>query len=207
MTVKNNERGFSYIEVIIAMMVVLVGFSALTSAVTWAFVNSSNMSQRLKAKEYAVSTLEPILSLRDMSTLSWRKIGNVGNMDVLCADEINPCGVFSNGVQPIKVLPGPDGQIGTTDDSFDPGADGIVGTDDDQGQPIPNFQREILITDICDQDSPSQSSQCIVNLPHYKGQNPTMMRRIEVNLYYTVNGIKEKETISTIVSNYLQSGD
>jgi len=192
--VKSNEQGFTYIELMIAIVVLLVGITGLVAMTTASVVRSYSSSQQLIAKQYAVSTLESILALRDVQTLNWSKIGNVpteSSQDV-------PLGVFPIGIKDIKLVAGADGLIGTIDDTFDIGPDKIIGTDDDGGVTLPGFQREILITDICDPVRPSQSSQCAI-----KGPNPIMMRRADVKIRYSARGIILTESFSTIISNYL----
>jgi hypothetical protein len=61
------------------------------------------------------------------------------------------------GMQTIK-LPGPDGILGTSDDGpgtqilHDPGPDGIYGTSDDVYVPLSNYQRQITIGSVQDQN-------------------------------------------------------
>jgi type II secretory pathway pseudopilin PulG len=128
---KSNERGFTYIDVLIAVTILLVGVLALSAAVTGAVIRAREGERQLIAKQYISTTLESVFSARDIERLTWNAIGNVGSNVV----EGQARGAFLAGVQPI--LP-------------EPGTDGIVGTTDDTGTPVVGFQRQITITDYDD---------------------------------------------------------
>jgi hypothetical protein len=124
---------------------------------------------------------------------------------VLCPGTTNPCGVFPSGLQNIKVNAGPDGNLGTTDDTFDAGADGFIGTGDDGGSVVTGYRREISIKDICDPDRRSNSTACDdVTLPAGAGRGTyeTKMRQINVNVTYRMNSLEFAESVLTIISNY-----
>ena len=136
MNTNANERGFTYIDVLIGMMILSIGIMALAAAVAGAVIRSRELEQQLIAKQHAASTLESIFSARDLDTLGWDAIGNVGSNIV----NGTPRGIFLAGQQPIRP---------------DPGADRVVGTADDTGNAVPGFQRQITITDINDPQRPS----------------------------------------------------
>jgi type II secretory pathway pseudopilin PulG len=115
------ERGFSYVDVMIAVAVLLIGVMALTGALTAAIVRSVESERQLIAKQYASSTIEAIFSARDMTSLGWASTQN----------EVNG-GIFLSGEQPIRPLPGPDN---------------VIGTHDDVGEPVAGFTRRIEIED------------------------------------------------------------
>jgi Tfp pilus assembly protein PilV len=122
-----SEAGFSYIDVMIAVVILLVGILGLVSAITGAIFQTKGQEQQLTAKQVATSTMESIMSVKetDAARLGWNKVGNI------CVT--TPCpvpqGIFQNGVQPVEMDAGPDEVTG--------------------------FTREIIIRDECDQDRPS----------------------------------------------------
>lgn len=134
---KKDERGFSYLDVMFAIMILLVGVMALAAAVTAAVVRTRDMEQRQKAKQYANSTLESIFSARDLENLGWNAIKNVNT----CTGG-STAGVFLCASGPLYPEPGPDQ---------------IIGTSDDTGTAVQGFTRRIVITDIDDADRPVAS--------------------------------------------------
>lgn len=175
----SSEAGFSYIEIMIAMTILLIGVLALLSAISAAVLLSSGQEQQLNAKQMAASTMESLMSAKetDPSRLGWRVIGNVGtNPDV----DGNPQGIFVGGRVQVTENAGPDEVIGTADDS---------------GAVIPGYQREIVITDICDPDRPSP----ICPTP---GTFPIRIRRVDVSIFYWVGGISREERLSTVLTDY-----
>lgn len=175
---KKNERGFSYLDVLIAITILTVGVLALAGAIAGAVIRSRQQEQQLLAKQYATSTLESVISARDLNNfaLGWDSIGNVGSNPV---NGINR-GVFLSGEQPL--LP-------------QPGSDQVVGTGDDSGTQVTGMTRQITVSDICDTTRPSY------NCPT-PGVWPVMMRQITVTIYYQAERQKRSESISTILAKY-----
>jgi hypothetical protein len=119
-----HERGVSYIDVLIAITILLVGVLALGAALTAAVVRASESQEQLEAKQYASSTIEAIFAARDIETLGFAAAKNVANG-----------GVFLDGEVAIRT---------------GAGDDGIVGTADDDGDTVEGYTREVRITDIED---------------------------------------------------------
>lgn len=181
---KPSESGFSYIDVMVAMMIMIIAILALTGALATAVVRSKEAEQRILAKHHVNSGLESILSVSDIKALGWDALGNVGQNVV---DGL-PKGKFLAGEQPIYSASltdtVTDGIIGTADDATAPGA-----------QVIPGFRRTVTITDICDPERPS------ANCPT-PGPLPVMLRRVEVVVTYPVNRLTRTERVVTIIANY-----
>ena len=173
-----QEAGFSYIDVMIAVVILLVGILALVSAITGAIFQTRGQEQQLTAKQIATSTMESIMSVKetDAVRLGWTKIGNVC-VTTPCAV---PQGIFQNGVQPVEMEPGPDEVLGTADDT---------------GTVLTGFTREIIIRDECDQDRPSYNCNPV-------GTMPVRVRSVEINVNYYVGSIKRTERLTTVLSNY-----
>jgi len=174
---RETEGGFSYIDVMIGITILLVGVLALAAAITAGVVRSREGEQRLIAKQLANSTIESIFAARDMIQLRWESIGNIGNNPV----NGEPSGKFLSGRNPIRL---------------DDGTDKVYGTADDTGDVMPNFERQIKITDICDPERPS--ANCPV-----PGSYPVMMRLVEVSIFYQGVGLWREEKITTLVTNSL----
>jgi type II secretory pathway pseudopilin PulG len=175
---KKNEAGFSYIDVLIAITILLVGVLALAGAIAGSVIRSRQQEQQLLAKQYATSTLESVISARDLNAfqLGWDSIGNVGSNPV---NGVNR-GVFLSGEQPLYPQSGPDQ---------------VVGTGDDTGTQVPGMTRQITISDICDTTRPS--ANCAT-----PGVWPVMMRQVTVTIYYQAERMKRSESISTILAKY-----
>lgn len=181
-----SDAGFSYIDVMIAIVILLVGVLALMAAITSAVIHAKAQEQQLDAKQIATSTMESIMSAKETNRpppavllLGWIAIGNVGsNPD---AGGINQ-GIFLNGVQPVTINAGPDQ---------------IIGTADDNGAVIPGFTRQIVITDQCDPDRPSPLPLCAI-----PGPFPVRMRSVVVTLTYSVGSIQRQEVATTVLTDY-----
>ncbi|HEV8485036.1 MAG TPA: hypothetical protein VGV87_15950 [Blastocatellia bacterium] len=175
--IKTQEAGFSYIDVMIAVAILLIGVMALVGAITNGINMTTRSQEALAAKQIASSTVESIFTARDLETFKWEAVGNVGNAAV-------PGAIFVAGKQNIYPTAGKDGIVGTADDGW--GADGIAGNSDD-GQPAIGMQREIVVTDLVDPDRPT---------------SPITLRQIDVTIYYSVGPIQRQETFTSYIANY-----
>lgn len=177
---EKSENGFSYIDVMIALVILMVGILALLSAITASVLMSKSQERQLAAKQIATSTMESIMSVKetsDASRLGWIAVGNVGtNPD---ADGTFR-GIFMNGFQEV---------------SADAGPDEVVGTADDSGAVIAELQREIVITDICDPQRPSY------NCP-IPGTLPVKFRAVQVTITYFAGPVQRQEILSTVLTDY-----
>lgn len=174
-----SEAGFSYIDVMCALVILTIGILAFLSAITGAVVFSNTQKQQLQSKQFVSSTIESIISTKETNAvrLGWTKVGNVGtNPDLNGVNQ----GIFLNGIQPIKP---------------DPGPDQISGTADDTGTPVNGYTREIVIKDECDVDRPSY------NCPT-PGTFAVKIRSIKVRVFYFVGRIQKEENLTTILTEY-----
>ena len=176
-----SEAGFSYIDVMIALVILMVGVLALLSGMSGAVVLSKGQEQQLIAKQIATSTMESIMSVKetDPTRLGWDAVGNVGTNPVGTPPVFK--GVFLVGFQPVL----PDG-----------GPDEVLGTADDTGAAIPLFQRRITITDECDLDRPSFNC-----LP--PGPFRVRMRSVQVTVTYFVGLSQRQEQLTTVLTEYV----
>jgi prepilin-type N-terminal cleavage/methylation domain-containing protein len=146
-----ESRGFSLIEVMIAVVIVVVGLTALMAlfAKSLSAVQSSQDGQiaRQKSRE----ALESIYAARNDNSISFDQVKNV-----------SAGGIFNDNFRTMY-LPGGNGIPGTTSDTtiidrvILPGKNGVVDTTnpnastptgDDVFLPLSNFQRQILITPV-----------------------------------------------------------
>jgi len=134
-----GEAGFTYIDVVIAIGILLTGIVALLSAMTAAVATSGRGEQQLIAKQFATSTIESIFSARDINNPAITSFALIAN------DTASPPGLFLSGVQPIYNSTGNDGIIGTADDGYGP--DGVLGGGDDL-TPVSGFTRQIAIAPV-----------------------------------------------------------
>jgi len=133
-----NEKGFSLIEFMVALMILVIGLLALLSLYTYALATMTHSDDISIARQKAREALESIYTARNTSQVSFSMINNVSNG-----------GIFLDGEQPLTT-PGNDGLIGTADDGsvevmVIPGDDGIIGTSDDETKTLNHFTRQITI--------------------------------------------------------------
>lgn len=174
-----SAAGFSYVDVMIAIVILSVGILALMSGLAGAVLQSKGQESQLLAKQVASSTMESIMSLKetDPNRMGWITVGNVGsNLDVNGI----PRGLFVNGEQEVRENAGPDE---------------VLGTADDNGAVIPGLTREIVILDQCDPDRPSYN--CAV-----PGTWAVRVRTVAVTVKYYVGAIRREEQILTYLTDY-----
>lgn len=156
MRASGNESGFSYIDVMIAITILLVGVLTLGAALTGAVVTSGESEERVRAKQYSTSVLESVLAAQNMKIA-----GNAYDFDslnYLGLPVSNPAlGKFRSDRQALHETPGTDGLYGTADD------------DSTGGAVIPGYEMKITITDIGN-DNPSTEKRIDVTV-FYKVKN------------------------------------
>jgi type II secretory pathway pseudopilin PulG len=186
---KTAEKGFSYIDVMIGLLILMIGILGATQALTANLLRSYESEKQVVAKQLALSTIESVFSAREIanpgSVEGWDAVGNVGNNLVAGV----PKGVFMTGFRPIRDEIGADGVAGTPDDACDAPGNCTVNSYVNSSDVLTNFQRRIVITDVQDSERPSP--------PHAIAR-----RRIDVTIRYFVNSLQRDQTISTMITNY-----
>jgi prepilin-type N-terminal cleavage/methylation domain-containing protein len=144
------EAGFSLLEVVVAMSILVVGLLGLAQTFYVGMSLVSTSSPNLIAREKAREAIESVHTARDTRVIQWARIRNVGAPD--CAPwpgtVANGGGSFVGGELPMQT-PGPDGLVNTIDDvgvEASPGPDNILGNADDI--PLTGFTRQIVICDV-----------------------------------------------------------
>ena len=179
-TTNNSESGFSYIDVMIALVILTVGVLALLAAISGSILMARGQDQQLRARQILGSTMESIMSVKetDEQWLGWISVANIGtNPDTLGMFH----GVFINGPHEIHE---------------NAGFDQVIGTPDDDGPVVPGFEREITITDICDPERPS------MNCSPPSNKYAVRMRQVDVVVRYFVGQRRNEERVRTVLTDY-----
>ncbi len=100
-----DQRGFSLIEVMVAMFILTAGLLPLAGLFAMGVQRMTASTPQLLAREKAREAIESVHAARDTGQASWATIQN---------DSVTG-GVFLTGAQPIKA-PGNDGLVNTSDD-------------------------------------------------------------------------------------------
>ncbi|MGZ4787638.1 MAG: type IV pilus modification PilV family protein [Terriglobales bacterium] len=141
------QRGFSLIEVMFAIAILGVGLCALMAMFGNAVYTMQYAQEDQIAKQKAREALEAAISARNDTAITFDDLQNVSNG-----------GIFKDGFG-MLYLSGDNGIPGTGHDSniLDrvvlPGPDGKIGTADDVLVPLTNYQRQILITPVYNNDN------------------------------------------------------
>ena len=194
---RKKEDGFTLIEVMIAIVVMLVGVLAVIASLATAVAATQSSEEDLIARQKALEAMESIYTARNSQQITFSAVANVSNG-----------GIFLNGAQPMKCA-GPDGLVNTGDDvsctttagatcpdsgaecMVLPGADGILGTADDVTMSLGNFTRTITITPTYYPTGPNAGNV-----------NPNMMG-ITVTVSYTKAGLPARSfTAAGLISSY-----
>jgi type II secretory pathway pseudopilin PulG len=185
-----KESGFSYVDVMIALVIMLIGVLSMVGALSANIVRSLESEKRTMAKQLALSTIESIVSAKDIERPGvvdgWESLRNV--QTGLPTGEIN--GIFLTGFNPVRTDVGSDGVAGTADDACSGSGSCTVSGEPANTSPLmKGFQRQIVITDVDDPERPHPP-------------NPITRRRIDVTIKYFVNQATRTELTSTLITNY-----
>jgi prepilin-type N-terminal cleavage/methylation domain-containing protein len=185
-TTVSGENGFSLIETLIAMAILATGLLSMAGVFIMGLSQLAGSSASLIAREKAREAVESVHTARDIRTLPWCRIRNVGT-PTGCAD--GAAGAFITGAQPLRT-PGNDGLVNTADDgdvevSVGPGADGILGTEDDVATPMINYTRQIVIE----------------NMLLANGTPNPNLRRVTVTIGFRVGSSPRTYTLTTYISS------
>ncbi len=141
---RRNSDGFSTIEVLMAIFVIVIALTSLLSLFSYAIATMQLTQDLLIAKQKAREALESIYTARNTSQITFDMIQNDNVAD----------GIFNVGYQDLR-RPSTDGLIGTDDDAGEeietltlPGPNGMLGDGDDEFRVLSSFQRLIQIDDI-----------------------------------------------------------
>lgn len=176
-----TENGFSLIETIMALVVLLIGILATMQALSFGMLSMQESEKRSYAKEVARSTMETIFSIRDLQAFD-PQTGQPYNWNAIQVSNGSNGGVFLAGWTPIRENPGNDGIFGTADDACAAGNNCTVGAYTNTSPVVGGFQRQVEVFDIVE-------------------FGVAKKRRITVTVRYFVGQLQRTEVESTIVAN------
>lgn len=170
-----GEKGFSYIETIISIVVVTIGLLGAMSALTWGLIYIKEAEKRTIAKQFITSTLESIFAVRDVTEVGSVKINGWDAVQIKTA--ATPDGMFIGDWYPVRESAGADAVYGTADDSC------AAGNACSGNAEINGFSRKIFIRDIVENGITQRK------------------RLIEVSVKYYVGTIEREEKFSAIIAD------
>jgi type II secretory pathway pseudopilin PulG len=178
---RSSERGFSLIEIMIALGVLTTGVLAAAAVLAAGLQNLSSSSGDAIVTQKAAQAVEAVFAARDSHKLTWSQIKNVNGATG------SDGGVFIDGPLPMN-LSGSDGLVNTADDpntvetTMLPGLDGLLNTGDDTKLTLIGYTREIKIRDVA-------------------GSNG-QLRSVEVKITYRSGTSTRTYTLVTFISAY-----
>lgn len=176
-----KEAGFSLVETIIALVILLVGILATLQAVSFGMLYVQETEKRGYAKEIARSTMETIFSIRDLQAFD-PQVGETYNWNALQVSNGSNGGIFLDDWKPIRENPGDDGIFGTSDDSCAANVSCVVGGYTNSSAVVKGFERKIEIFDITE-------------------NGVVRKRRVDVSVRYYVGALQKQLVESTIIAN------
>lgn len=174
---KQNEAGFSYIETMIAIVILSVGILGSLSALTFGVLSVRESEMKTKAKELAGSSVETIFAVRDL-----KSDGAISSWDKIAVNNGSNSGIFLDDWRPVRENPGYDGIYGTADDACPAGNSCTVGGYTNSSSVIQGFQRRVEITDIVE-------------------NGVVKKRRLNVRIRYPIGNLFREEAVATIIAN------
>lgn len=179
---QKKQDGFSLVEAIIAMVILLIGILATISALSFSIFSIQDSEQRSVSKEITRSTLETVFSMRDLLAFNQQAGGTAYNWDSIKVKSGSNGGIFLDGWTPIRDSPGTDGIFGTADDACSGAGSCVVGSTTNNSAVLPGYERKIEIEDIV--------------------QNGVVRKRlITVRVRYIIGQLQREESKSTIIAN------
>jgi prepilin-type N-terminal cleavage/methylation domain-containing protein len=187
--IRRTQQGFSLIEVMVSMVILVVGLISLLGVFGIAMAATQTSQEDATAKQLANEAMEGILTARETANITWAQIQNTG-----------AGGIFLPGFNPIW-NPGADGIIDTADDAASgfqtldlPGPTGVFAGNcpaagADTCLPLTNFQRQILISPV---------------IPVGGGPASTTLRAVTITVQYTTPrfNVPKQYIVNTFISSY-----
>jgi pilin/secretion family protein with methylation motif len=180
---RNNQKGFSLMEAMIAVLVLSFGILSLAAVFAQGLLFSEATQFDYIAQKKSEEAVESIFNARNTQATSWAQIQNV-----------SAGGIFLDGAQPLLAPGLTNGLVGTANDDaahpdsviVGPGPDGILGTADDVTIPLSNMQRTIVIAPVLDA----------------AGNVEPNVRTITVTMTYKVGRLNRTYTLVSYISAF-----
>ena len=165
---QSDERGFTLLEVLIALAVLMAGLMSLAYGIGIGLAVTQMSTMDTIAREKAREAMEDVFTARDTSTIAFTQICNIPTS----GSNPNNC-LFVNGLQPMYTTDS-SGLVNTqasvnqaTLETFvTPGPDGVMGTADDITYNLTGFQRSIQVTSLSSSDGYTQLAQVTVTIQY-----------------------------------------
>jgi prepilin-type N-terminal cleavage/methylation domain-containing protein len=195
---KNRQSGFTIIETMIAIAIMSIGITTLIAAFATAVSATQNAQENLIARQKTLEAIESVYTARNTAELSFAQVANVssggiflnGTNSLLCTGTNGMYGTAGfngyTGDQPCAASgPCPAGPQCVVL----PGPDGILGTADDTAMSLANFNRQIQINNVLESDGVTV--------------NPNL-KQVAVTVNYYAQGSVQAHTysVSTLISQY-----
>jgi Tfp pilus assembly protein PilV len=175
---KESEKGFTYIEVMCAILILMIGIIAQLSAISLSMLRQRESEKQTAARQLANSTLESIFAARDL--------GNTGGLSSFAAINntatATPDGIFLPDWNPVREDSGQDGIHGTADDACAATAPCVVGSYTNNSLVSGDFQRRIVITNITE-------------------NGRVKKRRVEVTIRFFVGQLQREQSLASIIAD------
>ena len=147
-SIRPDERGFTLLEVLMAMAVMVIGLLSLGYGIGLGLEAVQMSTMDTIAREKAREAMEDVFTARDTAAIQFSQICNIPTS----GSNPNNC-LFVNGLTPMYtadslglVNTNAAATQGTIETYQTPGPDGILGTADDVTYTLTTFQRAISVT-------------------------------------------------------------
>ena len=164
-SIQSDERGFTLLEVLIALAVLVVGLMSLAYGIGIGLAVVQMSTMDTIAREKAREAMEDVFTARDTSTIQFAQICNIP----ATGGNPNNC-LFVNGYTPMNTTDS-QGLVNTTaatnlslEQYTTPGSDGVLGTADDVTYNLTGFQRSIQVTSVSSSDGYTVLAQVTVTI-------------------------------------------
>jgi len=135
---RHSERGFSLLEMVVAMVILTIGLLGVASAIGYSLMVSNRGRGLTNSKMLVVSILEQMETLRNTAELSFDELSNAA---APAPSTFKGFPYTPGEFRPVSTVPGRDGIFGTADDLWGMG----TGTVDIPSLARPGVTRQIEI--------------------------------------------------------------
>ena len=164
---QSDERGFTLLEVLIALAVLMVGLMSLAYGIGIGLAVVQMSTMDTIAREKAREAMEDVFTARDTSTIQFSQICNIPTS----GGNPNNC-LFVNGLTPMYTADS-SGLVNTTlaaqggiETYVMPGPDGAMGSADDVTYNLTGFQRSIDVLPLSSSDGYTILAQVTVTIQY-----------------------------------------
>ena len=185
-----REGGFTLIEVMVAIAIMSIGILAVVASFATAVAHTQYAQENMIARQKAMEAMESIFAARNTQQVTFAQIANVANG-----------GIFSNAATQL-LCAGIDGLVNTTDDAncpasgpcpagpecvVTPGPDGVLGTPDDTAMSLANFTRQVQINTVLESDGVTVDPN---------------LKQVIVTVTFKVNGATRTYSVQGLISAF-----